>query len=185
MTGEEPGEVKNEIALDGNCSPLIGLITSCRSMKIAKPCENCYITGVMPDLVFAGTDTGVNMDTGGMLHHVVNVNFSRWDVTCPPEFGDVINRLGLLQGGNERFFAAGDKWGLQCGDSERSVPAGYSDSHWTTTVPRSGTLVAVGGHAHDRSISVSLQNVTKNRYSCTSLAGYAPDSTYLPAGPGL
>ncbi|MFI9843643.1 hypothetical protein ACIHFD_41855 [Nonomuraea sp. NPDC051941] len=99
----------------------------------------------MPDLVFAGTDTGVNMDTGGMLHHVVNVDFSRWDVTCPPGFGDVINQLGLLQGGNERFFAAGNKRTLNTlyttgnngyhvkagdkwGDSERSVPAGYSDS---------------------------------------------------------
>ncbi|WP_433511811.1 hypothetical protein ACQP2T_49845 [Nonomuraea sp. CA-143628] len=242
MSGDKVGEIKNEIALDGNCNPLIDIITSCRSMKIAKPCENCYITGIMPDLVFAGTNTGVNMDTGGMLHHAVNVNFSRWDATCPPGLGDSINRLGLLQGGNERFFAAGnertlntlystgnngyyvkagDKWGLiydlmnmterpitvefkytfswvpnatrvdpvwldidQCGDSERSIPAGYSDSHWITIAARAGTLVAVGGHAHDHSISVSLENATKNRYFCTSVAGYAPDSMDVPAGPG-
>ncbi|MEV1240465.1 hypothetical protein ACIBO2_04330 [Nonomuraea sp. NPDC050022] len=49
---------------------------------------------------------------------------------------------------------------------------------------RAGTLVAVGGHAHDHSISVSLENATKNRYFCTSVAGYAPESMDVPAGPG-
>jgi hypothetical protein len=173
---------------------------------------------------------------------VVNVNFSRSDPTCPPGIGNLINLLGLLQGGNERFFAsgdertinhlytagsygypvrAGDRWGLiyhlmnmmpepvnvefkftfswvraasrvdpvwldvdQCGDSERSIPSGYSDLHWSTRTARSGTLVAVGGHAHDYSISVSLENATRGRYSCVSVAGYAPGSPFAPAGPG-
>jgi hypothetical protein len=30
------GEVHNEIAIDGSCSPFIGLFASCRSMRIAK-----------------------------------------------------------------------------------------------------------------------------------------------------
>jgi hypothetical protein len=237
-----PGEIVNEVAVNGPCNPLIGLFTTCRSMNIAKPCEDCYITGILPDLVLAGTDTGLNMETGGMLHHVVTVNFSRPDPTCPPGLTKRINQLGLLQGGNERFFAAGnertinrlytagnygyrvnagDRWGLiyhlmnmnprpvtvefkftfswvraatkvdpiwldvdQCDDSERAIPAGYSDLHWSTNVLRSGTLVAVGGHGHDGVIAVSLENVTRKRYSCTSVAGYGPDSMYAPAGPG-
>ncbi|MEV4113450.1 hypothetical protein [Nonomuraea sp. NPDC049695] len=242
QSDDMPGEVVNQVAVNGPCNPLIGLFTSCRTLNITKPCEDCYLTGIMPDLVFAGTDTGVNMMTGGMLHHVVLVNFSRPDSTCPPGLTKRINQLGLIQGGNERFFAAGnertlnrlyaagnygyqvksgDRWGLiyhlmnmnpepisvefkftfswtrsatkvdpiwldvdQCDDSERPIPAGYSDLHWSTTVLRSGTLVAVGGHAHDYSIAVSLENVTRRRYSCVSVSGYAPDSMFAPAGPG-
>lgn len=239
----QPGKVENEIALDGSCG-FLSFFADCRSMEMEKPFPgNGYITGMLPDLVYAGTDTSVNIANGGMLHHVVNVNFSRPDPTCPANiFGKQINQLGAVAGGNERFFAAGnertvndlyaagdygyyvesgDRWGLiydimnynpepvevefkytfswvpeatradpvwldidQCGDSQVSLPAGYSDTHWSTTALRGGTLVGAGGHAHDESVSVSLENVTKQQYPCTSVAGYAPDSTYAPAGPG-
>jgi hypothetical protein len=78
------GTTENLIAKDGGCSWLIGFFTDCVDMNIQKPCENCYITKVIPNLVLAGTDTPVNFNNMGMLHHVVNMNFSRPDVTCRP-----------------------------------------------------------------------------------------------------
>jgi hypothetical protein len=104
------GSTENLIAKPGGCSVLVGFITDCVNMQIEKPCENCYITRIIPNLVLAGTDTPVNFDTGGMLHHVVNMNFSLPDVTCRPTlFGKTINLLGLVEGGNERFFASGNE----------------------------------------------------------------------------
>lgn len=114
------GSTENLIAKPGGCSFLVGFVTDCVDMDIEKPCENCYITKIIPNLVLAGTNTPVNHDTMGMLHHVVNVNWSRPDVTCRPSlFGDTINLLGVVEGGNERFFASGNERTLM------EVPAGY------------------------------------------------------------
>jgi hypothetical protein len=114
------GTTENLIAKPGGCSWLVGFVTDCVDMDIQKPCENCYITKIIPNLVLAGTNTPVNFDTMGMLHHVVNVNWSRSDVTCRPSlFGDTINLLGLVEGGNERFFASGNERTVM------EVPAGY------------------------------------------------------------
>ena|SRR5918996_1262808 len=239
-TSSGPGELDNQIAT-ANCR---FIPWNCISLPIQKPFSgDGYITGILPDLVYAGTDTSVNFDTGGMLHHVVNLNLSDPDVTCAPGFTNLINLVGLWFGGNERFFAAGnertiggisgpgnygdfvdgdEQWALiyhlmnfqpepievefkytfswvrsgptevdpvwldidQCGDSEVSIPAGYSDRHWRTTAQQRGTVVGVGGHAHDHSIAVSVENNTKDLNYFTSVAGYAPDSPFAPVGPG-
>jgi hypothetical protein len=114
------GSTDNLIAKPGGCSWLVGFFTDCVNTAIEKPCENCYITKITPNLVLAGTDTPVNFDTMGMLHHVVNVNWSRPDVTCRPSwFGDTINLLGAVEGGNERFFASGNERTVM------DVPDGY------------------------------------------------------------
>lgn len=114
------GATENLIAKPGGCSWLVGFVTECVDMQIEKPCEDCYITKMTPNLVLAGTDTRVNFDTQGMLHHVVNMNFSRPDVTCRPSwFGDTVNLLGAVEGGNERFFASGNERTLM------TVPDGY------------------------------------------------------------
>lgn len=114
------GTTDNLIAKPGGCSWLVGFFTDCVSMNIEKPCENCYITKIIPNLVLAGTDTPVNFDTMGMLHHVVNVNWSRPDVTCRPGlFSGTIGLLGLVEGGNERFFASGNERTVM------EVPPGY------------------------------------------------------------
>jgi hypothetical protein len=114
------GSTENLIAKPGGCSWLVGFFTGCVNMNIEKPCEDCYITKIIPNLVLAGTDTPVNFNTMGMLHHVVNVNWSRPDVTCRPSwFGDTINLLGAVEGGNERFFAAGNERTVM------EVPEGY------------------------------------------------------------
>ncbi|RAY17150.1 hypothetical protein DPM19_03060 [Actinomadura craniellae] len=236
------GELKNEVAVDGTCSIFVELYSGCREMKIQKPCEDCYITGILPDLVIAGTDTSVNIETGGMLHHVVNMNISRKDPLCGPGLGKHINMLGLMQGGNERFFAAGnertfgsvhssgqygyrvnagDKWGLvyhlmnhthqpltvefkytftwvksakqahpywldidQCGNSEKEVPAGYSDTHYEARLWRRGTVLSLGGHGHDGILGVSLENASNGKWYCTSIPGYEAGTPHGPAGPG-
>ena len=115
-----PGELHNVIAKDSGCSWLTDLFVTCLEFPITKPCSDCYITGITPDLVDAGTDNSLNHANGGMLHHVVNVNFDRNDPTCPPNlFGKTIQQLGAVEGGNERFFAAGNERTIM------NLPDGY------------------------------------------------------------
>ena len=42
----------------------------------------------------------------------------------------------------------------QCGDSEYSIPAGYSDTHWNWNVNVPGRVVAAIGHVHGHGIAV-------------------------------
>lgn len=114
-TSEGPGEAHNEIAgTSGFTQFLVGLFASVADYPVTLPCEDCYITEMKPNLVMETGDgdfvTG-NFNNGLMLHHVVNMNFSRPDVTCRPNIfsGKQIKRLGGLIGGNERFFAAGNE----------------------------------------------------------------------------
>lgn len=71
----------------------------------------------------------------------------------------------------------------QCGDSAVDLPAGYSDTHyqWVSTVR--GILLGIGGHVHDKGISIAADDVTTGKHLCTSVAGYAEGSPYAP-GPG-
>lgn len=239
-----PGQLENVIAKDSGCSWLTDLFAECVELDIEKPCENCYITGITPDLVDAGTDDSLNHINGGMLHHIVNLNFDKTDPTCPPNlfaFSNPIQLLGAVEGGNERYFASGnertimdlpsgygyrvnsgDEWGIifhimnmtpnprtvefkftyrwvsggvepvkpiwfdidQCKDSEVSLPAGYSDSEWSWNSTLQGTIVSIGGHVHDRGISIALENASTGQNICTSVAGYAEGSAFAPVGPG-
>jgi hypothetical protein len=71
------------------------------SLNVQKPCTNCYITGIQPDLVYAdGRQAGFS--TRAQLHHMVlfNRDAGRTDATCGSSM------LGLL---GQRFFASGDE----------------------------------------------------------------------------
>jgi hypothetical protein len=62
-----------------------------------------------------------------------------------------------------------------CGDSEYSIPAGYSDTHrdWTVNVP--GKLVAMLGHVHGHGIAVEATNESRGGQSiCRSVATLDP-----------
>ncbi len=101
-----PGQLDNAIVREGGCHS--GL--KCIDVPMKKPCVNCSITRIVPNLVDAKTGETVNFENGGMLHHVVNVNWSHSDTTCPVGGGSgLINLLGGLEGGNERFFASGNE----------------------------------------------------------------------------
>lgn len=69
--------------------------------NVEKPCENCWITGISPNVVYAD-DSTANYDTGIMMHHMVMFNVSGQDLTCPDGVGG-----GALNG--ERLFAAGNE----------------------------------------------------------------------------
>jgi hypothetical protein len=182
------------------------------------PCTNCYITDIVPSLIYDGdannaTGTTANLINGAMMHHFVLINPARQDAVCP---GGLQGQLG------ERFFASGNErthmhlpsqygyynpagqsnwtliyhlvnkaavqkklsiqiyykyrlasdttfpppleakpWWLDidgCGDSEYTIPTGYSDTHTTWTIPSSpspinGKMIAISGHLHDVDIT--------------------------------
>ena len=63
----------------------------------------------------------------------------------------------------------------QCGDSQYSIPAGYSDTHrnWKVNVP--GKVVAMLGHVHGHGIAVEATNESKGgKLICRSEATLDP-----------
>jgi hypothetical protein len=75
------------------------------------PCTNCYITDMVPDLVYDGDARGAgdstyatgataNLNHDAMLHHFVLINPNRTDAVCAS---------GLQGQLGERFFAAGNE----------------------------------------------------------------------------
>jgi stress up-regulated protein Nod 19 len=67
----------------------------------------------------------------------------------------------------------------QCGDSEYSIPAGYSDTHrdWKVNVP--GKVVAMLGHVHGHGIAVEATNESKGGQSiCRSVATLDPTDVH-------
>lgn len=68
--------------------------------NVAKPCSDCYIVSMRPDMVY--TDgSRANLDTGSMLHHAVWTRPSIPDSTCSRN--SAIGSLGV------RFFASGNE----------------------------------------------------------------------------
>jgi Stress up-regulated Nod 19 len=49
----------------------------------------------------------------------------------------------------------------QCGDSEYSIPAGFSDTHWDWTVNVPGKVVAMFGHLHGHGVAVEARKGTE------------------------
>jgi hypothetical protein len=63
----------------------------------------------------------------------------------------------------------------QCGDSEYSIPAGYSDTHWDWTVNVPGKVVAMIGHVHGHGVAVEATNESRGGASiCRSVATLDP-----------
>jgi hypothetical protein len=202
------------------------------------PCQNCYITDIVPNLIYDGdanntTGTTANLNNGAMMHHFVLINPARTDAVCP---------TGLQGQLGERFFASGNErthmhlpspygyynpagrttWTLithlvnksnvqkklsiqiyykyrlatdtsypppieskplwldidGCGDSEYSIPTGYSDTHasWTSTV--TGKMIAISGHLHD----VDITNPTPCDIHCPEQGGGIAVSAELVGG---
>jgi hypothetical protein len=50
----------------------------------------------------------------------------------------------------------------QCGDSEYSIPAGYSEATWDWTVNVPGKVVAMLGHVHGHGVAVEATNESEN-----------------------
>lgn len=218
--------------------PAMGHLDNRLNLWVNKPCSNCTITSMQPNLVYAD-GTRANVNNGPMLHHMVLASQFRSDPTCSG------NLLGLV---GERFFAAGnertviefpagygyrvgflDQWNLiydlmnmdmqpktvyiemtfkyvsgtgglealrpvwldidQCGDSEYSIPAGTSDTHWDWNVNVPGRIVAIGGHVHTEGHGVRIEatNQTTGQSICNSVGAYggAPDYVDMMGMPWL
>ena len=63
----------------------------------------------------------------------------------------------------------------QCRDSEYSIPAGPSDTHWDWKVNVPGTVVAMVGHVHGHGVAVEATNESRGGQSiCKSVATLDP-----------
>lgn len=99
---------------DPHDSMSMGMIANQISTNVAKPCTDCTIIAIRPDLVDA-SGARVNVDSGPMIHHaLLAANATgKSDATCR---GTVVGALG------ERFFAAGNE---RTPIDVTSVPYGY------------------------------------------------------------
>jgi Stress up-regulated Nod 19 len=66
-----------------------------------------------------------------------------------------------------------------CGDSEYSIPAGYSDTHWDWQANVEGKIVAMGGHLHDYGVKIEATNESTKESICTSAAAYGNTAEYM------
>lgn len=66
-----------------------------------KPCQNCFITGIVPRLVYAD-GSNADVDTGPMLHHIVITDTGRQDPTCERWNGSGLAGQRIFASGNER-----------------------------------------------------------------------------------
>jgi hypothetical protein len=63
----------------------------------------------------------------------------------------------------------------QCGDSEYSIPAGFSDTHWDWTVNVPGKVVAMIGHLHGYGVAIEATNESEGGTPiCKSVATLDP-----------
>jgi Stress up-regulated Nod 19 len=104
----------------------MGQIANRIDSNVAKPCTNCDIIGVTPELVY--TDgRKANLDTGPMLHHTLfaATGEGKADLVCR---GTTVGFLG------ERFFAAGNE---RTAVDVTELPYGYaigSSEQWNQVV---------------------------------------------------
>jgi hypothetical protein len=67
----------------------------------------------------------------------------------------------------------------QCGDSEYSIPVGFSDTHWDWNVNVPGAIVAAVGHVHGHGLAVEATNESRGGQSiCKSTATVDPADTH-------
>jgi hypothetical protein len=78
----------------------MGMIHNNIAANVARPCNNCYITGMQAGLLTAADNQEANVDKGLWLHHMVMFDSSKQDVTCP---GVGVGALG------QRFFSSGNE----------------------------------------------------------------------------
>jgi hypothetical protein len=109
-----PGHVHNAI-MSPDCSGFVGAAiepyTECINQTVTKPCSDCYIGKIIPNMVYEDGTTA-NWDNGMQLHHMVLLSDARDDLTCPSSSSQgapIIQQLGFIMGGNERIMASGNE----------------------------------------------------------------------------
>jgi Stress up-regulated Nod 19 len=130
-------------AATGHTHDEMGTTGNRLAFNIEKPCANCMVTAIKPNLVYED-GRNANINTGPMLHHAVIGQFGEPDLVC---------RLGGL--GPKRLFSSGNE------RTPVTLPAGYgmridSDDRW-------GMLYDLMNHAHQKKtvyISIEYTYVT-------------------------
>src|SRR5262245_15823180 len=64
----------------------------------------------------------------------------------------------------------------QCGNSERPAKTGQYSYDYSFTMPRSGKLLAIGGHLHDGGTNITIAQ--NGRVVCDSVATYGGNPEY-------
>ncbi|MDP8931352.1 MAG: hypothetical protein M3O70_22980 [Actinomycetota bacterium] len=126
--------------------------------NVPKPCQDCFLTSLRPDLVYPD-GRSANLDTGVMLHHAVWFQSGQPDITCGPE--TVVGRVG------QRFFAAGNER-----TSGRFVPGfGYhvDDSSWAL-------IIELMNHTSSpKTVNVTLEVMWRPDRPAPEAASASPD----------
>jgi hypothetical protein len=96
----------------------------------AKPCSDCYITSIVPSLVYwdgnpANPSTVANYSNGPMLHHFVIWNEAKVDATC---WNNIVGAFG------DRFFASGNERTVMSLPSPYGYYAAASPGGWNLAV---------------------------------------------------
>ncbi|MCM0673164.1 hypothetical protein NCC78_00220 [Micromonospora phytophila] len=108
------------------------------AFNIEKPCTNCMLTAIKPNLVYED-GRNANINTGPMLHHAVIGQFGEPDLVC---------RLGGL--GPKRLFSSGNE------RTPVTLPAGFgmridSGDRWSL-------VYDLMNHAHaERTVYISIE----------------------------
>jgi hypothetical protein len=66
-----------------------------------------------------------------------------------------------------------------CRDSEYSVPAGPSSSHWQWQSTVTGRIVWTAGHVHTGGVRTTLTNKSSGQHVCTAWASYGTKPAYM------
>ena len=106
--------------------PANGQLHNSIKFNAAPPCNNCWITDMVPSLVYESdpnnaNGTVANLNNNAMMHHFVLLNPQRADTVCP---------TGLQAQLGERFFASGNE------RSQMHLPSPYgyfngTQANWT------------------------------------------------------
>jgi hypothetical protein len=74
----------------------------------------------------------------------------------------------------------------QCGDSEYSIPAGFSDTHWDWNVNVPGKVVAMIGHLHGHGVAIEARKGTQEggKLICRSEATLDPMDPHVVVSMG-
>ena len=106
--------------------PANGQVHNAVKFNAEAPCSNCWITDMVPRLVYESdpnhaNGTTANLINNAMMHHFVLINTTKTDTVCP----------GGLQGQfGERFFAAGNERSQMHLPSPYGYNPGSATSFW-------------------------------------------------------
>ena len=115
------------------------------------PCNDCYITDMVANLVDSSTGATVNLAQDIMLHHFVMIDRDKPDVVCP----------GGLQGGlGQRFFAAGNE------RTHLHLPSPYGHHNTNASTPWWLIYHLVNKGATSKSVNIEIVY----RYRTTGIA---------------